>query len=64
MRIKAWFKTINIADVPLNEQEMSNAIHSGPFVTKAKEEFSNSQTANVQKWSTYITGDVLWQDFL
>ena len=64
MRIKAWFKTINIADVPLNEQEMSNAIHSGPFVTKAKEEFSNSQTANVQKWSTYITWDVLWQDFL
>ena len=34
--IKEWFKTINIAGVPLNEQELSNAIHSGPFVTKAK----------------------------
>lgn len=62
--IKAWFKTINIAGVPLNEQELSNAIYSGPFVTKAKEEFSNSQNANVQKWSAYIAGDVLRQDFL
>ena len=62
--IKEWFKTINIAGVPLNEQELSNAIHSGPFVTKAKEEFSNSQNANIQKWSTYISGDVNRQDFL
>lgn len=62
--IKAWFKTINIVGVPLNEQELSNAIYSGPFVTKAKEEFSNSQNANVQKWSAYIAGDVLRQDFL
>lgn len=62
--IKAWFKTINIAGVPLNEQELSNAIHSGPFVTMAKEEFSNSQNANIQKWSAYIAGDVLRQDFL
>lgn len=62
--IKAWFKTINIVGVPLNEQELSNAIHSGPFVTKAKEEFSNSQNANIQKWSAYIAGDVLRQDFL
>lgn len=62
--IKAWFKTINIAGVPLNEQELSNAIHSGPFVTRAKEEFSNSQNANVQKWGAYIAGDVLRQDFL
>ena len=62
--IKEWFKTINIAGVPLNEQELSNAIHSGPFVTKAKEEFSNSQNANVQKWSAYIKGDVKRQDYL
>ena len=26
--IKEWFKTINIAGIPLNEQELSNAIHS------------------------------------
>lgn len=62
--IKEWFKTINIAGVPLNEQELSNAIHSGPFVTLAKEEFSNSQNANIQKWNAYIKGDVKRQDYL
>lgn len=62
--IKEWFRTINIAGVPLNEQELSNAIHSGPFVTKLKEEFSNSQNANIQKWSAYISGDVKRQDYL
>lgn len=62
--IKEWFKTINIVGVPLNDQELSNAIHSGPFVTKAKEEFSNSQNANIQKWSAYISGDVKRQDYL
>ena len=40
--IKEWFETINIAGVPLNTQELLNAIYSGPFVTKAKAEFSNS----------------------
>lgn len=62
--IKEWFKTINIVGVPLNKQELANAVHSGPFVTKAKEEFSNSQNANIQKWSAYISGNVLRQDFL
>lgn len=62
--IKEWFETINIVGVPLNSQELLNAIHSGSFVTKAKEEFSNSQNANVQKWSAYISGNVDRQDFL
>lgn len=62
--IKEWFKTINIAGVPLNEQELLNAVYSGPFVTLAKEEFSNSQNANVQKWSAYIKGSANRQDFL
>lgn len=62
--IKQWFKTINIVGIPLNEQELSNAIHSGPFVTKAKEEFSNSRNTNIQKWSAYISGSVNRQDFL
>lgn len=62
--IKEWFKTINIVGVPLNEQELLNAIYSGPFVTLAKAEFSNSQNANIQKWSAYISGDVKRQDYL
>jgi uncharacterized protein with ParB-like and HNH nuclease domain len=40
--IKEWFRTINIAGVPLNNQELLNAVYSGPFVTLCKEEFSNS----------------------
>ena len=62
--IKEWFRTINIAGVPLNEQELLNAIYSGPFVTLAKAEFSNSQNANIQKWAAYISGDVKRQDYL
>jgi len=63
-QIKEWFKTINIAGVPLKPQELLNAIYSGPFITLAKEEFSNSQNANTQKWGTYISGVVNRQDFL
>lgn len=62
--IKEWFKTINIAGVPLNEQELLNAVYSGRFVTLAKEEFSNSQNANIQKWTAYIKGNVIRQEFL
>lgn len=62
--IKNWFRTINIAGVPLNDQELNNAIFSGPFVTLAKEKLSNSQNANIQKWSAYVKGNVNRQDFL
>lgn len=62
--IKEWFKTINIAGVPLNNQELLNAVYSGPFVTLLKQEFSNSQNSNIQKWSAYVKGNVNRQDFL
>ena len=62
--IKQWFETINIAGVPLTRQELLNAIYSGPFVTLAKAEFSNSQNSNIQKWSAYISGSVNRQEYL
>ena len=62
--IKKWFETINIAGVPLNDQELLNAIYSGPFVTLAKAEFSNSQNVSIQKWSAYIKGSANRQQFL
>lgn len=62
--IKEWFKTINIAGVPLNEQELYNAVYSGEFVTKAKETFSNSHNANIQKWVWFVSGTVRRQDYL
>jgi len=62
--IKERFRTINIAGVPLNSQELLNAVYSGPFVTLGKEEFSNSKNSNIQKWSAYISGSANRQDFL
>lgn len=62
--IKEWFRTINISGVELKEQELLNAIYSGPFVTKAKEIFSNSQNTNIQKWNAYIKGNANRQDYL
>lgn len=62
--IKDWFRTINIYGVPVNPQEILNAVYSGPFVTLGKAEFSNSQNSNIQKWSAYISGSVNRQDFL
>jgi len=61
--IKQWFKTINTVGVPLNDQELLNAIYSGPFVTAGKAEFSNTQNANIQKWSAYVKGSANRQDF-
>lgn len=62
--IKEWFKTINIAGVPLNDQELLNAVYSGEFITQAKKIFSNSRNVNIQKWSSYIKGTANRQDFL
>lgn len=62
--IKEWFRTINIAGIPLNSQELLNAIYSGPFVTKAKAEFSNSNNAKMQMWSTFVRGDPKRQEVL
>ena len=64
--IKRWFQMINIVGIPLNEQELLNAIYSGSFVTKAKEEFSNSNSNNTYRniWSTFLSGDVKRQEIL
>lgn len=62
--IKEWFKIINKEGIPLNQQEMLNSVYSGPFVTRAKEVFSNSQNSNIQKWSAYVNGPANRQKFL
>ena len=61
--IKEWFKTINTVGVPLNDQELLNAVYSGPFVTAGKAEFSNSQNSNIMKWNAYVSGSAIRQDF-
>ena len=59
-----WFKTIHISGVPLTEQELRNAIYSGPFVTEAKAEYSNSNSPLQQKWSAFVKGDPKRQQVL
>jgi hypothetical protein len=61
--IRQWYQTINIAGIPLNDQELLNAVYSGTFVTLGREEFSNSQNSNIQKWNAYIAGSANRQDF-
>ena len=62
--IRAWFETINIAGVPLNDQELLNAIYAGPFVSAARAHFSNSRNAHVISWQTLLKGVANRQDFL
>jgi hypothetical protein len=62
--IKEWFKTINIVGLPLEEQEILNAVYCGSFVTLAKEVFSNSQNANINKWVAFLRGNVKRQAYL
>ncbi|MFT3848378.1 MAG: DUF262 domain-containing protein [Propionivibrio sp.] len=62
--IKQWFETINISGVPLNKQELLNAIYSGSFVTAAKAYFSNSGNALQQKWAAYVKGEPKRQEVL
>ena len=62
--IKEWFKTINIVGLPLEEQEILNAVYCGSFVTLSKEVFSNSQNANVNKWAAFLRGNVKRQAYL
>ena len=62
--IQQWFRIINIAGIPLKSQELRNAVYHGPFVTAARETFSNASNGNMSRWKTYIKGDPKRQDIL
>ena len=62
--LRRWFEVVNMPGVEINPQERRNAYNSGPFVTLAKAEFSNSKNSNIQMWSNYIKGVANRQDFL
>lgn len=59
-----WFKTINIAGKPLNEQEINNAIFAGPFVSDAKRHFSKSNCGAHRLGKDLVKGTAIRQDFL
>ena len=62
--IKQWFETINIAGVPLNNQELLNAIYSGPFVSAARKIYSNTTSAQNDVFGMYMKGSVNRQEYL
>ena len=59
-----WFKTINIAGKPLNEQEINNAIFAGPFVSDAKRHFSKTNCGAQRLGKDLVMGTPIRQDFL
>ena len=62
--IKEWFEVVNIIGVPLTPQELLNALLSGPFVSRAKTVFSNSQNISLRKWQKYVSGNPRRQEIL
>ena len=62
--IQEWFRTINMQGEPLRPQELRNAAYHGPFVTLARQWFSNTSNANMNRWKTYVKGDPKRQEVL
>ena len=58
-----WFKTINIAGKPLNDQEINNAVYAGPFVSDAKRHFSKSNCAAYRLGKDLVNGSPIRQEF-
>jgi len=59
-----WFKIINIAGEKLTDQELRNAIYSGPWLADAKRWFSRSSCPAYQIGEKYVNGSPIRQDFL
>lgn len=58
-----WFRTINIAGEKLTEQELRNAVYSGPWVSDAKRFFSKTGCAAYGLGSDYLIGSPIRQDY-
>jgi hypothetical protein len=58
-----WFRTINIAGEKLTEQELRNAVYSGPWVSDAKRFFSKSGCAAYGLGSDYLNGSPIRQEY-
>ena len=59
-----WFKTINIAGMELTDQEIRNAVYTGPWITAAKRLFSKSGCYAYNLGNNYMKGDTIRQDYL
>lgn len=59
-----WFRIINIAGERLTEQELRNAVYTGPWLAQAKPIFSKTNCPAYLLASKYVTGSPIRQDYL
>ncbi len=59
-----WFKTINIAGEKLTDQEIRNAVYSGPWVSDLKKKFSKTNCVAVLLGKEYMNGSSIRQEYL
>jgi len=62
-----WFRIINIAGVKLTDQEIRNAVYTGPWLSDAKLKFSKSNCAAyllANDGGQLISGSPIRQDYL
>lgn len=59
-----WFQRINVAGEVLTEQELLNAIYTGPWLSDAKNFFSKRNCVAMQMADGYIKGNPIRQDIL
>jgi len=60
----SWFRIINIAGEKLYNQELLNAIYSGPWVTDLKRHFSKNGCPAYELGNNYLKGSPIRQDYL
>lgn len=60
----AWFKIINIAGEKLADQELRNAVYSGPWLSDAKRYFSKNGCSAYAIGHEYLKGSYIRQDYL
>lgn len=59
-----WFKIINIAGERLTDQELRNAVYTGPWLSDAKLKFSKSNCAAYLLAKDYVNGSPIRQEIL
>lgn len=59
-----WFRIINIAGEKLTDQELRNAVYTGPWLTNAKSIFSKSNCAAYLLSKDYVGGTPIRQELL
>lgn len=59
-----WFRIINIAGIKLSDQELRNAVYTGPWLSDAKLKFSKSNCAAYLLAKEYVNGSPIRQEIL